>query len=501
MNKTKLASRVALSTPILLSLTACPDDDGRAGLGGSDTTPSIGDSTSTGSAEESEDEGDDDEPACVPGTQNDCSCPGGLEGFQVCNDAGSGFDECMCESADTTAGEDTAGDSSTGEPDPCGNDVCEADLDETCETCEADCGACLPCAEAPTCDGAEVPPVDPPNATMLNDPMAYIPPPQIVDNLAAQVAGGGMGARLIAAALSEPDADESALVGAFRSVFDQNPAATDAIRRQLANVGMDDPQTYSIERMAPTTPELVAFAAAHPTLAVAVGPVAGPQATGADGELAPDSDPAAGGSEGDPCANPRYRIRVARLDVHEEDDDVLNDEVFCAITTEGAAHAEIKVTPITQPLDEGDSVDYSLDGGLVWGQNELTAPGGNILINYNCIESDTAGAAGYSGLLMALGDAAGDVDGEAVGVDGWVFPAVGVVTNLLAGAISLDGDDLLFNASQVIGEDLMFEFIYGAWWSVRRDGTNVLSDWDWELRMEMWGCHNYGTGEGPPPPG
>ena len=44
----------------------------------------------------------------------------------------------------------------------------------------------------------------------------------------------------------------------------------------------------------------------------------------------------------------------------------------------------------------------------------------------------------------------------------------------------------------------MLPLTFGAWWSVRRDGTNGFSDWDWELRMEIWGCHDYGTGELPP---
>ena len=76
------------------------------------------------------------------------------------------------------------------------------------------------------------------------------------------------------------------------------------------------------------------------------------------------------------------------------------------------------------------------------------------------------------------------------GVDGWVFPAVGIVAGLLGGALALDGDDLLFNATQVIPETEMLNLTTGAWWSVRRNGTNLNSDWDWELRMEIWGCHD-----------
>ncbi|MEM6992212.1 MAG: hypothetical protein AAF721_17000 [Myxococcota bacterium] len=491
MKDYRLISRGAvILAPLVLSLGACGEDDPRPGLG---TTGFPG--TTTGSdpmTDEGPDDGDDDdEPACVPGSQNDCNCTDGGEGFQVCNDAGSGFGDCMCASEDDTTDDGGSDESSTGAADPCGNGMCEEDLDEDCASCEADCGVCAPCPSAPSCDGAEIPPANPMEATNLNDPMAYIPPPQILDELQQAVQGDDIGARIIAAALSDPDVDESPLVTSFRTVFDQHPEATDAVRRQLAAAGMPDPQQYSVERTAPSTDELVAFAASHQQLAVQSGVFSTSQP---DVGLSPAPDHAAGGT-GDPCEDPRVRIRVARLDVHEEDDDFLNDEIYCAITTEAAEHAEIKVTPITSALDEGDSVDYSLDGGLIWGQGGLQAPMGNILITYNCIESDTAN--GYPDLLSALGDAAGDVDGEAIGVDGWVFPAVGVVTNLLAGALTLDGDDLLFNASQIIPSDQLLPLIYGAFWSVRRDGTNLNSDWDWELRMEMWGCHDYGTGVAP----
>ena len=490
MTQTKFAYRIALTTPLFFSLAACADDEGRPGGVAVDTGQvPADDGTSTG--EPSNNSEDDAEPACVPGSQNDCNCGNGLEGFQVCNNAGSGYDACMCDSADTT---DDGEDETTAAPDPCGNDVCEEDLDETCDSCEADCGTCLPCAQAPSCDGAEIPPANPVHATALDDPMAYIPPPAIAAKLAQEVGSGSIAARIIAAALSEPDVDESELIAAFRVVFDAHPGATDTIRRQLAVAGMNDPQAYSVQRTAPTTTELLAFAAHHLTFEFSSGPLS---AAGTGPGLSPDSDPAAGGSDGDACANTRMRVRVARLVVHEEDDDFANDEIYCAITTEGSDHAEIKVTPLTTPLDEGDSVDFSLDGGLIWGQNELVAPAGNLIITYNCIEQDSD--SGYSDLLMALSGAAGMVDGKEIGVDGWVFPAVGVVTGLLAGALTLDGDDLLFNASQIISEAQMLELIYGAWWSVRRDGTNIFSDWDWELRMEMWGCHNYGTGS--PPPG
>jgi hypothetical protein len=431
--------------------------------------------TGSTSADVPSDSGSDEGGVCVPGMQSSCACPGGIDGVQVCNGDGSGFDSCECPqgTGDDGPSDDTTGDGTTGEPEPCGNGTCDAD--EDCNTCEMDCGVCEPCTAAPSCEGAEIPPVIETHADFLDDPMAYKPPPEIMGELAAHVDAADPAARLIAAALSDPQAGEPALVAALRDAFAAHPGATAAIRRQLAAAGMSDPSAYGALHPVPSVTELAALSgsAAH---AAGVSAIADP------------TEPFAA-----PCDDPRMRIRVARLDVHEEDDDFANDEVYCAITAEAAEAGELKITPITPALDEGDSHTYNLDAGLVWGQSELAAPKGNLLLAYNCIESDTAN--GYTDLLMAVADAANAAGGVDIpGVDGWVFPAVGIVSNLLAGALSLDGDDLLFNGTQVVPETEMINLTHGAWWSVRRNGTNLNSDWDWELRMEIWGCHDNGTG-------
>ncbi len=451
----KMTSQAAYLVAVGLSLTACASSDDPRGDG--DTTLAT---TSAGSTTDAPDPdaSDDGTNACVPGMQSSCACPGGVDGVQACLADGSGFEACDCPTADT--GDDTTG----GPPDMCGNAVCDAE--EDCMSCEMDCGVCEPCTAAPSCEGAQIPPVIDTHADFLDDPMAYVPPIETLATLASHVDEGTDAAAMIAAALSPAQAGEAAFVTALRDAFEAHPAGADAVRRQLAMVGMQDPVAYRNAHPAPTQLQVQAAAAAA-----------------VDGLT---TSPSAGGG---PCDDPRMRVRVATLIVHEEDDDFLNDEVYCAITSEAADAAEIKITPITPALDEGDQHAYSLEGGTVWGQADLAAPKGNLLLNYNCIESDTSN--GYADLLDAVAgaaNAAGAID--VPGVDGWVFPAVGVVAGLLSGALSLDGDDLLFNGSQVIPETEMLNLTSGAWWSVRRDGTNLNSDWDWELRMEIWGCHD-----------
>lgn len=466
MTSTKAVSIAALLGSAVVTSACAGGDESRGDTTlGTTTGPSPGSDTG---------DDDDDGGVCVPGMQTTCACGGGVEGVQVCAPDGQGLEPCECPSGtgDDGMSDDTTGDGTTGAPEPCGNGTC--DEDEDCSSCEMDCGVCEPCSLAPSCKGAQIPPAIDVHADFLDDPMAFVPPPEIFGKLTARIDAADPAVRLIAAALSDPQVGEPALVGALRDAFAEHPEATAAVRRQLAAAGLPDPASFGTAHPVPAPEVLQAFFGGANAAAV--------------GTLVDPVEPLAAA-----CDDPRMRVRVARLDVHEEDDDLANDEVYCAITAEAAEASELKITPMTPALDEGDSHAYNLEEGLVWGQGDLAAPKGNLLLSYNCIESDTAN--GYTDLLMAVGDAANAAGGVDIpGVDGWVFPAVGIVSNLLAGALTLDGDDLLFNATQVVPETEMLNLVGGAWWSVRRDGTNLNSDWNWELRMEIWGCHDYGTG-------
>jgi hypothetical protein len=266
--------------------------------------------------------------------------------------------------------------------------------------------------------------------------------------------------RVVIAALDGPVDGEHPMVEQVRDAFAAHPEATAALLRQLAIAGVDDIAEYRVRHPEPRVSDdfVVEPAVQH-------------------------------GADGDPCADPRLRIRAARIDVPEEDDDFLNDQIYCVIAAEGSQASELKLTPITPNLDEGDSHAFALAEGLVWGQQDLVAPMGNLALTYNCIESESPDT--YNGLFNAIGmaaDAAGGISED----NGWVFDTVGVVADLLPTAIGLDGDDLLFNASQIVPADMHLMLTSGQYWQVVRSGTNLNSDWEWHLRMEIWGCHTNG---------
>lgn len=400
--------------------------------------------------------------SCVPGAQLSCACPGGADGIQQCNADGSGLGACECsevsDSADSTA--PSTGADETGDPDPCGDSVCAED--ESCDVCPQDCGECVPCTSAPSCEGALIPPVIDSHADGLdNVQMMYVAPDEALSLVAELIEDGAPGMRVIVAALDEPQADEHPFVVAVRAALEANPEATAALRRQLAAAGLGHLRSYRDANPEPRPDAITAT----------------PQRR-------------AGGVE-QPCENPRLRIRVAQIDIFEEYDDVTNDVVYCLISAEGSEASELRLTPLTPELDEGSSYAFPLASGVVWGQQDLVAPKGNLALTYNCIESDDLSV--YNGLFEAIGsaaDAAGGIEGDS----GWVFDTVGILADLLPAVLSLDGDDHLFNGAQIVPADMHLSLTQGAFWNVRRSYESGLfgSDWDWQLRMEVWGCHDNG---------
>lgn len=397
-----------------------------------------------------------EEGACVPGAQATCACPGGTEGVQVCQDDGASFGACTCG-----GGED---DELTppGEQPPCGDGTCSED--ESCHTCAVDCGTCEPCDIAPSCDNAHIPPPSLPHLTDLDVPqMQAVSPEAMRDRLFQAVAEGGEAMRVIAAALDgTPSAHEHPLVTKLREVFAEHPEATAALTRQLAQAGMPSATEYRHQQPERQLEEIV-----WQTL---------------------DVEYPGGTME---CGSPMLRVGVTKIKVHEEDDDFANDIVYCMVQAETANGAEIRVTPKTPNLDEGDEHSFALDAGVFWGQQGPSTPGGNVLITYDCFESDTS--SGYQGLIDAIGAAAGEIGNVVEGENGWIFDAVAAIAPVVSAGLALDNDDHLFNAQQTIPLDRQLELTNGAYWTVRREGTHNLSDWDWELYVSAWGCAEYGT--------
>lgn len=392
---------------------------------------------------------------CLPGRQEQCQCDNGVYGVQRCLVDGTGYTSCECE------------EKRWDRDNLCGNGACESQRGEHCHSCAEDCGACEPCDTAPACEGSMVPPETVPHFTDFDVPrMQWIPPAQMQGYLEAHVAMASQGMRVVAAAL-DPRArpGEPALVTRLRKLFAAYPVAADKVRRQLRAAGLDDPASFR--------DRFPAIPAEHPSLAT--------EQLARGGEFPWPTE----------CGKPLLRVGVTRLVVHEEDDDIDNDVVYCVVQSEAVTGGEVRVTPKTPNLDEGESHTFSLNAGVFWGQLEPSYPGSDLRITYDCFEADTD--EGYANLMFALGDASLGVGGVIPGDSGWVFTGIGIISTIVGAALALDGDDYLFSASQVVPEEHHLELTNGGYWTVRRDGTHLLSDWDWELYVKAWGCAEFGT--------
>jgi len=433
--KNSVLTALTLAT---LSLGCGPDE----AVGGGETAADTG-TTETGGG---------DDGVCEPLTERPCTCGDGGEGVEICDESGDFWGEC----------------GSCVPPPVCGDGLCEEDKGEDCYLCEDDCGICLDCEEAPSCEAAALPDVIDTHLETLDilpeDEAMPLPPAALRDNLAARVAEAELGVRIVVAAL-DPVAipGEHPYVPKLRAVFDRFPEQTAALRRQLAQAGLDDIDRYRADFPEPRTPTL-GLSADDP----------GPQA---DPEL---------------CDDPKLRVRLAKITVHNEADLVFKDQIYCAIISEAMPGAEIRVTPKTFALDNGDAFTYSLSEGVIWGQlGEPVAPIGSLALTYNCLESD--GTGDFEEFLDAIAD--GALGADAIpGPYGWVLPVIGLAADIIGAALALEQDDHLFNASQIIPADLHLQMTQGVWWSVQRTGTFMLKNWHWELRMEAWGCTDDGIG-------
>jgi hypothetical protein len=430
--------RLLTGSVVLSFLAACAaggTQDEVGGDGGGSSTTTTGD-------------------ACVPGQQVFCACPGGSQSVQSCADDGASFGPCDCRDNGSGGGATGAG---GGAGDGCGDGTCAAD--EDCHTCDADCGTCAPCTLAPSCDNAQIPPASLAYVPALDNVMRPMSKAEILARLESRIAAGGPGVRLLRSALAAPRAGDSELTKAVRKTLSLQPALRARVSSALGKAG--------IERL---------------------GTIEHVDQHDFEGEITAKGGEFPGGTM--ECGSPLLRIRAAKVTVHEEDDDFANDIVYCALSSEAATASEIRVTPKTPNLDQGDSFTYPIEAGVFWGQVQPETPGGNLLLTYDCFESDSS--TGYQQLIDGIGNAADQIGGVA-GDYGWIFTVVGAVAPVVSDALALDGDDHLFNAQQTIGLDAQLDLTNGRYWSVRRSGTHVNSDWDWELRIEAWGCAQYGT--------
>lgn len=364
--------------------------------------------------------------SCAAGGEADGPGPGGSSGS-----AGAGLTGGSGGTGGTGASAGAGG--SAGAAAICGDSVCAPT--EDCVSCAQDCSCSC---EAPSCSGASAPPAQP--ITKLDWNIKLEP-----------ISGAARDARIAA-------------------LLDRDPKARAILRAWLGSPAPEVPSAL-VDVGAPLLQSSTALSARLRPL------VALPSQA-----LPPHSATATPGSSA-ACGRPLLRARVARIEVLEEVDDIRNDVVYCVVNAEAPSKEEVRVTPTTPKLDNGQSYNFTVKEGTFWGTDQLRDPEGNLTITYDCIEQDNASA--YSELIQAVGNALQKVGEQQE--NAWLSSA-GTAATIVNMALAQNSDDHVFNAQQTLDANEYLNVASGVKWTITKQGKHIASNWQWRLTVEMWGC-------------
>ena len=181
------------------------------------------------------------------------------------------------------------------------------------------------------------------------------------------------------------------------------------------------------------------------------------------------------------CLAPQLRMRIESIKANDG-----GGELYCVVNASDGATSEVAITQKTKSLGNGETNFFDPSVGLYWGQKDLRPTTNNLTITYNCFVVKTDA---YSKVVKAAGDAAIAAGGVA-GPYGWAFGLGGVAANVASAALgAAAGDELRLNAQQVVDKSELLDLTNGRRWTVRKGGgCGLLCMWDWEVRVQSWGC-------------
>ncbi|HSO34708.1 MAG TPA: hypothetical protein VLT33_19370 [Labilithrix sp.] len=194
------------------------------------------------------------------------------------------------------------------------------------------------------------------------------------------------------------------------------------------------------------------------------------------GATAPDAGSGAGS-----CKDPELRLRIASVKVNKG-----GGQVYCVVSATDGATSEAAVTAKTKSLGDNETNFFDATTALYWGQKDLHRTTNNLTVTFNCfiVKSDA-----WAKVLGAMGNTAKDLGGTPTPY-GWAFGIGGIAANAAAAAVAAGaGDDLRFNAQQTIDRSELLDLTNGRAWTLRQGGgCGLFCQWDWEIRVESWGC-------------
>lgn len=192
------------------------------------------------------------------------------------------------------------------------------------------------------------------------------------------------------------------------------------------------------------------------------------------------------------CGEMALRVHMRGVTVVERDDNIANDKVYCIAQAEDESGTEVLQTDVTRALGPGEYAAFSPD--TVYGAESPRDPGPELRLRYDCWEYDSA--ADYERFRQAADviRGIGKFFGGAVYAKAHsIAKIIDLVTDIAA---IFDGNDHLFQATETLNRQAMWNWILDGEREVARGGNNNTSDWSWKLHIDADGCA--GVFERPP---
>lgn len=384
--------------------------------------------------------------SCIPGATIPCECPAGEGGVQRCAPDGTEWTMCSCEPLIAEKAKEG-----------CGDGLCTDG--ETCHSCSYDCGRCDPCNLAPSCNNAYAPPAISYPMPELDLSAANGAEAMVAQSAASKLARvrelvrtGAPGFSDLAAALQPEQGSDSVGVRAVRSALAKHPTIRSLVAERL--------QTAMAEAKVPRIP-LSEPSNEHPATIE--------------------------------CGAPKLRIQLERVLVRWPQDIVGGDVIYCVMTGDSAAGGEVRMTDPTGNMFQNDDWHFAPNQGSFWGQDGPRSPGGDLVLSFNCFEQDNQ--ADWIALTKELGDVskslgAASTMADPTGQTGFALVATGAVGDIISALLALNTDDEMFQLNQVINIDQQLALTNGRYWSISLRHPN--DAWDWEFRINAWGCAEHG---------
>ncbi len=205
---------------------------------------------------------------------------------------------------------------------------------------------------------------------------------------------------------------------------------------------------------------------------------------GAAGDKAPRFESAWQGLETSGCGEMRLEMSLGSVTVHERDDNISGDRVYCIVrATDARGDMELLRTDVSTPLNPEQS--HGFGDGTFFGRGGPRDPGATLDVEYDCWEMDDESEyERFEDILDSVVEFA-----DALGARAAIIKYELVARALIQLGKLFDGDDYLFHTEEhFTRQDLWMLAAAEPQRSFTARGTHLGSDWSWSFSVLADAC-------------